>query len=254
MTDTINISGLQMLVTHDVAQNEGRILGAIELAANDGSDFLLTPEGSLSGYHADFDRIEVADSVERVVAAARNARVGLALGTCYKEIEDGDEYCYNQVRLYSPEGTYLGFHAKILRCSSLGHPGTGEMTDYVEGTLRIFDWRGCRFGALICNDMWATPGCTVMPNPYLAWRLKQMGAQVILHAIHSGHDQHFRPYHEANVALWASTLAVHIVEVNAINETDQPTNAAGGVVGPDGNRIVAAPDIGEQYFACAIPY
>jgi predicted amidohydrolase len=45
-------------------------------------------------------------------------------------------------------------------------PGTGEMVEYGEGTLWTFDWNGYRFGILICNDLWATPGYT-MPNPYL---------------------------------------------------------------------------------------
>ena len=241
-----------MLVSRDVAQNEKRILQAVELAAAQGSDFLLTPEGSLSGYYAGFDSQEVASAVERVADRAREATVGLALGTCYKQFEEGVEYCYNQVRVYAPEGNYLGSYAKILRCSSLSHPGTGEMTEYVEGRLRTFDWNGVRISALICNDLWATPGYTVMPNPYLPWKLKQLGAQVLFHAIYSGHHQRNRAFHESSVDLWAYALKMPIVEVNALEYSDKPINASSGLVGPDGTRDLVVPDVGEQFFTCEI--
>jgi predicted amidohydrolase len=253
MGDTVRVSGIQMLVTHDVAKNETRIMQAIERAASDRADFLLTPEGSLSGYYAGFRREEVAEAVTRLAAAAKAVGIGLALGTCYKETENGGEYCYNQVRIYSPEGEYLGYHAKILRCSSLHHPGTGEMKDYVEGKLGTFEWRGIRFGALICNDLWATPRWTTMPNPYLPWKLWQMGARVILHAIHSGRDQRHRAFHESSSELWARALALPIVQVNAAPADGGAVNAPSGVIGTEGQRYLSVPDVGEQYFTCDLP-
>lgn len=243
------VSGLQMTVTEDVPANERTIRRYLRRAADDCASFLVTPEGSLSGYYAGFDRAEVADAVERVAAEASALGVGLALGTCFKQVDGGWEYCYNQVRLYAPDGQYLGAHDKILRCSPLGHPGTGEMRDYVEGTLRAFDWNSLRLGALICNDLWATPGYTTTPNPYLPWRLAQLGAQVILHPISSGGDQAYRGFHEASVELWARTLGVPIVEVNAAPADGQPVNARSGLVGADGSRLVEVPDVGEQYFS-----
>lgn len=248
MGSTLRISGIQMLVTGDVRSNEAKVMEGIAAAAADRSHFLLTPEGSVSGYYAGFDRAEVAEAVERLRAAARAAGVGLALGTCYKETEDEAEHCYNQIRCYAPQGDFLGFHAKILRCSRLEHPGTGEMKDYVEGTLRTFEWQGVRFGALICNDLWATPGWTTMPNPYLPWQLKRMGAQIIFHAINSGEDQRHRPFHESSSMLWARRLEIPIAQVNAAKE-EGAVNAPSGLIGPDGERLVNVPDVGEQYFA-----
>ena len=248
MARRLRVAGLQMTVTKDVGANERAILRALRRASGDAADFLVTPEGSLSGYYSGFDREEVAEAVERLAAQARSLRVGLALGTCYKQVEDDREFCYNQVRIYAPEGQYLGAHDKILRCSPLGHPGTGEMRDYAEGTLRAFDWNGLRIGALICNDLWATPGFTTTPNPYLPWRLAQLGAEVILHPINSGGKQVYRRFHEASVELWAHTLGVPIVEVNAAPAGGEPVNARSGIVGSDGSRLVSAPDVGEQYF------
>ncbi len=250
---TLTIAALQMLVTLDVAENERSILAGLERAAHDEASFLLTPEGSLSGYHSDFDGEAVAAAVERVAAFAKEVGVGLALGTCYQERDGAAEVCYNQVRVYTPEGEYLGYHAKILRCSSLDHPGTGEMQQFAEGTLRTFDWRGLRFGALICNDLWATPGFTTMPNPYLAWRLKQMGAQFILHAINSGRDIRNRPFLESCASMWARAVQLPLVQVNAAPADGEPLNAPSGVIAPDGTRYLSVPDRGEEYFVCQLP-
>ncbi len=243
----LRIAGAQSIVINDVAANEERLLRAVQQAAEDKADFLLTPEGSLSGYRPTFDRVEVAEATERVAEEARKAGVGLALGTCYKELENDAEHCYNQVRIYTPEGEYLGYHAKILRCSQLDHPGTGEMMSYVEGALRTFEYRGIRFGALICNDLWATPGYTTMPNPYLPWQLKRLGAEVIFHAVNSGTGQRARPFHESSVALWCLKLGIHIVAVNA-GSSEKPINARSGVMGPDGEWLTMARDVGEAQF------
>lgn len=251
----LHIAGLQMPVTPDVSENEARIAAGIRRAAADGASYLLTPEASLSGYHPRFDQPEVEAATERLAEEAKELGVGLALGTCYKEREEEGEYCYNQVRLYAPDGHYLGFHAKILRCSSLCHPGTGEMQDYVEGVLRTYEWSGFRFGVLICNDLWAAPGYTTVPNSYLPWKLKQMGAEFVLHAIHSGGGQRLRPFHESSTELWARALGLPIVQVNAAPTDGEPVNAPSGAVDADGVRYVRAGDCGEQYFICdvAIP-
>jgi predicted amidohydrolase len=250
---TLTISGLQMVVSSDVSANEKRILDGIKKAAEAGADFLATPEGSLSGYTPNFDRLQVAGAVERVAAAAKEHKVGLLLGTCYKELTDGNEQCYNQVRVYTPQGEYLGYHAKILRCSKLDSPGSGEMTDYAQSPLRTFEWNGIRFGILICNDFWASPGHTTIPNPYLPWQLKQMGAQLIFHPINSGTDQKYRPFHESSVNLWAEKLGIYIVEVNAAGKNkNEKVNASSGLVGPQGQRETIVPDVGEQFFTCKI--
>ena len=202
----IIISGLQMNVSNDIDLNQKQIVEGIKKAASEGADFLVTPEGSLSGYTSNFDQEKLAVALKAVTAEASRMKVGLMLGTCYKEDDKGKEFCYNQVRVYAPDGEFLGEYSKILRCSILDMPGTGEMVDYVEGELRTFDWKGTRFGILICNDLWATPGYTTMPNPYLVWKLKQMGAQFIVHCINSGTAQKYRPFHESSAELWALSV------------------------------------------------
>jgi len=240
----IKIAGLQMIVTRDIDYNERRILEGIKEAAKSKVDFLVTPEGSLSGIIPLFEREVLDRALERVVAAAREARVGLALGTLFKEKKGDREFCYNQIRFYAPEGDFLGAHSKILL-------GTSAMRSQVQGQLRTFTWRGICFGALICNDLWATPGTTI-PNPYLPWKLKQMGAQVIFHVIASGWDQQLRNFQESSVELWAKNLQIPVVEVNTACPWGDPVNASSGVVGPDGTRLLRSNDEGEQFFVYTI--
>jgi len=245
------ISGLQMTVSNDIESNMKLIEEGIIKAAGEGAGFLVTPEGSLSGYTSNFDQDKLADALEKVKAKASGLKVGLMLGTCYREKVKGKEFCYNQVRVYAPDGSYLGAYSKILRCSSLDIPGSGEMVDYMEGELRTFDWNGSRFGILICNDLWATPGYTTIPNPYLAWKLKQMGAQFLVHCINSGSTQRYRPFHESSAELWALSLKLPILEVNAV-APDARVNAQSGLIDATGERSNRVPDSGVQFFTVKI--
>src|SRR4030065_1974015 len=92
MARQLRIAGLQMLVSQDVSENEVRISAGLLQAAQDEADWLLTPEGSLSGYTAHFDRSEVESATARLAAQAKDLPGGLALGAGYKEREtDGGE-------------------------------------------------------------------------------------------------------------------------------------------------------------------
>jgi predicted amidohydrolase len=249
-TTEIRLAGLQMLVGSDINKNKDQILQGITYAAREGATFLVTPEGSLSGYTSDFNQEELSRALEEVKSAAQKMNIGLMLGTCFKEIKNEKEYCFNQVQVYTPEGQSLGAYSKILRCSELDVPGTGEMAEYAEGTLRTFRWEGCCFGILICNDLWATPGYTTMPNPYLPWKLYQMGAQFIVHCINSGTAQKYRPFHESSAELWALSLHIPIMEVNAAQK--EMINAQSGLINAQGMRILRVPDTGTQFFTVTL--
>jgi predicted amidohydrolase len=244
---SIRFAGLQMNTTSDIGKNKDQIINGLKKAAAVKADFLVTPEGSLSGYTSKFNQEEVDRALPEILQLAKDLKVGLFLGTCYKEKIKEVSYCYNQVRVYSPSGDFLGAYSKILRCSPLDYPGTGEMTDYVEGDLKVFDWNGIKIGTLICNDLWATPGYTTMSNPYLAWKLKQMGAQMIVHCINSGSDQRYRKFHEASAELWAMSLHIPILEVNTA-QGDTMINAGSGLIDAEGKRSIIVPDTGEQFF------
>ena len=248
---TLKIAGLQMNVTGSIHKNKITIINSIEKAAKSGAKFLVTPEGSLSGYHTEFIQEELADALQQVTAEAKKHQIGILLGTCYKEINKTKEVCYNQVRFYTPKGDYLGAQSKYLLCSPVDFPASGEMLDYIQGYPQVFEWNGIKFGILICNDLWATPGYTTISNPYLPLKLKQLGAEIIIHAINSGTNQRYKKFHEASVELWAYSLQIPIMEVNAAKGSKK-INAVSGYVNILGERTVIVPDKGEQLFYCSV--
>jgi predicted amidohydrolase len=250
---TLRIAGYQIPVGREVDENAERICGAIEQAAEAGVDILLTPEGSLSDYRPDFDANQVESALERVTAEARRRGVGLALGTCFEE-SNGKRY--NQLRFYRADGEYLGFHAKILLCKSLSNPsGVGEADQYATVPLRVFHWsRDIDVAGLICNDLWANPGCTPQPDPHLTIQLAGMGARIVLHAVNGASRREdewsdlARQFHETNLRKRAKASKLWVVTVDNCDPIDSPCSSPGGVIAPDGSWAFRSESKGEQLF------
>ena len=57
MSNTVRFAGAQIPVTQNLEKNEASIIKAIDWAAENNCDWLLTPEGSLSGYFPNFDLV-----------------------------------------------------------------------------------------------------------------------------------------------------------------------------------------------------
>ena len=254
MKGRLRIAGAQIPVTRDVASNVAGINRAMEFAAAESADVLLTPEGSLSGYTHEFDRDAVAAALEDVTDEARDAGLGLALGACF--VED-DGRCYNQIRFYAPDGTYLGSHTKTLRCGTLDDPPKGEINHYEMTPLRTFQLNGITVGGLICNDLWAYPMCTAMDDPHLTQQLARQGARIVLHAVNGGRSaQQFTKvswrYHEANLRVRAKAGRLWIVTVDNCYPMTLPCSAPCGVIDPNGNWVLRTAPVGEQLFAHTI--
>jgi predicted amidohydrolase len=247
----LRVAGIQMPVTNDISENVKNICTAIKHAAEENADILLTPEGAVSGYRHDFERESVKKAVEFIASYAQLSRVGLALGTCY--VEDND-YCYNQIRFYTPDGDYLGFHAKILRCGTLTDPPVGEINNYHLADLRTFRWLpDLKVGGLICNDLWANPECTPVADTHLSQQLARMGARVIFHAVNGGRNgsewsQVAWRYHEANLKMRARAGEIWIVTVDSSTPLHLPCSAPGGVISPQGNWVCRTEPQGSQFF------
>jgi predicted amidohydrolase len=151
----LRVAGAQIPVGRDVAANAAAIKRAIEYAAREKADVLVTPEGSLSGYTPTFDQEATARALEEVIDKAREAKVALALGTCFQE-KDGQRY--DEVRFYAKDGAFLGFHAKILLCRRVSNPRSkGEIDYFKTKPLETFRLEGVTVGGLVCNDLWANP-------------------------------------------------------------------------------------------------
>jgi len=250
----IRVAGAQIAVTLDVAQNISTLCRAVEYAAAERADILLTPEGSLSGYTPAFDRAAVELGLQQVTACARESGVGLALGTCFVE---ADGVCYNQIRFYRPDGTYLGFHSKTLTCGTWAEPPQGEINDYGVAPLRVFDYGGLCIGGLICNDLWANPECTPVPDPHLSQQLVHLGARVLFHAVNGGRDggawsRVAWQYHEANLRMRAHAGRVWVVTVDNCHPPEIPCSAPSGIVAPDGDWVCQTVPQGEACFVHTI--
>jgi len=250
----IRVAGAQIPVTLDVAQNVSVLRRAIAYATAERADILLTPEGSLSGYTPAFDRAAVEQGLQHVTACARESGVGLALGTCFAE---ADGVRYNQIRFYRSDGTYLGFHSKTLTCGTWAVPPQGEINDYGIAPLRTFDYDGIRLGGLICNDLWANPECTPVPDPHLSQQLVRLGARILLHAVNGGRDgspwsQVAWQYHDANLRMRARSGRVWVVTVDSCYPPGIPCSAPSGVVAPNGDWVCQAPPQGNAFFVHTI--
>jgi predicted amidohydrolase len=251
----LRISGAQLPVTTDIEANLQALFRAIDYATSENADILLTPEGSLSGYTPHFDQARVREALTEVTHYATERSVGLALGTCFVE---EDNLCYNQIRFYTGTGEFLGFHSKTLRCGTMTEPTQGEINDYAVRPLQTYVWQNATLGALICNDLWANPGCTPMPDPHLTHQLATLGAQVVFHAVNGGRSDsplskvHWS-FHESNLRLRALASRLWIVTVDNCYPVDLPCSAPSGVLNPQGDWVVQAPPQGEQYFTYAIP-
>ena len=243
----MKITLAQIPVSLDINQNLSVIRDALDTARRDGSDILLTPEGSLSGYTPDFDGAALDAALDALTAEAAAAGVGLALGTCKFE---GDGKCYNELRFYEKDGAYLGCHTKTLLCANMNDPTQGEISSYGIMPLRVFKFQGVTVGGLICNDMWANPGCTPMPDPHLTYLLARMGAKIIFHAVNGGRGASefsqglVKDFHECHILMKAKAQKVYIATVDNAYPLDIGVSSRGGLAGPDAKWAFTLPDTG----------
>lgn len=257
----LRVAGAQLHVTTNVEANVAAISRAIEFAAREKADVLVTPEGSLSGYTPEFDAKATQRALETVLARAKSAGIALVLGTCF-ESDDGRRY--NAQRFYERDGTFAGFHAKILLCRRMSDPeGKGEVDGFQTRALRTFNFSGLTVGGLVCNDYWANPEWTPMDDPHLAQRLGQMGARVIFVSANTrsktGDELELgREYHMSNIRMRARGAKTWVVVVNAgdaVGYKGEPTDvgprllpAPSGIVDPNGTWRVLVPSAEEQSF------
>ncbi|MHA1681077.1 MAG: carbon-nitrogen hydrolase family protein [Promethearchaeota archaeon] len=242
---TLNVSIAQIPVIGDVECNFEAISFGLDEAISSGADILLTPEGALSGYFPHVDQEQVEHFLGKLLDRAADNHVGLALGTIYRESADRNEY--NQIRFYDKNGKFLGFHSKILKT-------TGEREDYAHSELKIFDFHGIPIGGLICNDLWANPGCTDTPDPHLTRQLAGMGAKIIFHAVNGGRSADpfmavIRAFHESNLRLRAQAANLWIATVDNCFPFNIDCSAPSGIINPRGNWEIRTPWRGDHVVA-----
>jgi len=137
-------------------------------------------------------------------------------------------------------------------------PPRGELNCFASAPLRTFAFNGVRIGGLLCNDLWANPDCTPMPDLHLTQQLARMGARIVFHGVNGGrNDSAFSRvtvfhYHQSNLQMRARAGKLWIVTVDNAHPVDQPTSAPGGVIAPDGSWALKARPAGEEVFVYTI--
>ena len=251
MARKLVLAGAQMSARDSVPGAARAVASFVERAAARGATHLVTPEMILTGYHASFSQAERDRAVEEVVRpAARRARLTLMLGAGTFVSPSGRRLRkpLNQVLVIGPDGDIVGAHSKTIPTGSdLKWSTRGRPSD-----LKVFRSGGLVFGCLICNDFWATPRYTALPDLNLPVRLARMGARVIFHSIASGFDRAYLDFHTRRLEERAIRGRVWVAGANAVNNPGKPVNAPSGVVDPGGRWRIRAPGRGERLYALKV--
>ena len=241
MKPTYRIHGVQMNVDHSIEANAPKVMHYIKEAAAAEADFVLFPEMVLTGYHGEFSQSARDDAMVMIQSQCANLGICALVGAGDKR----DGGTFNSVFVIDDEGAIIGYHDKIMATD-------GDRKWCTPGEeLRTFEHRGLRFGCLICNDLWVTPGCGPYADPRLTYQLGQKGAQVVFHSINSGSSAIHIPYHESNLALRARESSFHIATANAARG-EEPVNCRSGIVQPDGTWLTEVDRVGEQTYMADI--
>jgi predicted amidohydrolase len=207
--------------------------------------FLVTPEMILTGYHGRFDQAARDRLIDEVIrpACARH-RVTLILGAGSYRSATGHRSSLPRIQatVIGSDGTFVGAHDKVL-------PTAGDLKWCAGGAaraMRVFRSQGLTFGVTICNDFWATPVHTSLPDLNVPLLLARRKARVIFHAIASGTDAAYLDFHTHRMEERAIRARVWVVSANCVRDRRTPCNAPSGIVDPSGTWRAQAPLIGEH--------
>jgi len=133
----------------------------------------------------------------------------------------------------------------------------GEVNDFYTTPLRTFEFNGIIIGGLICNDLWANPACTTLPDTHLTQQLSNMGARIIFHAVNGGRSDSelsniFWDYHSTNLRVRAMAGAVWIVTADNSYPLNLRSSSPSGVINPEGKWVCETEAKGVQYFSYTI--
>jgi predicted amidohydrolase len=239
------VAAAQMVQRRDMAEAARAVATMVARAGRLGARFLVTPEMILTGYHGGFDQATRDRLIEQVIrpACARH-RVALILGAGSYRSAAGRRSArpFIQATVIDASGNIIGAHDKVI-------PTAGDLKWCARGAargLRVFRSEGLPFGVTICNDFWATPLYTTLPDLNLPSLLARKKARVIFHVIASGTDRAYLDFHTRRMEERAIRAGVWVVSANCARDRRTPCNAPTGIVDPAGTWRVSAPLAGEH--------
>jgi predicted amidohydrolase len=257
------IAGAQIPVTKDIYTNVKHIKTAIDWANKNKVDFLLTPEGSLSGYMNSYEELERMPLIEQeieIVKYAAQKGVGLVLGTEYiKNIPTG-KVKVSQVRYYNDSARLIDAYDKQMVIPA-EYAYAGNSPEYAiildgYGQHGAYNFKA---GTFICNDVWGQlNGKQIIITDLMFYKEQQ--ADIIFHASNGfrgsevGDEYNNIKLKEyADINLWMhSRFDIPIVTVDNCYKNngdfyDGPTSSTSGII-LNGEWLVKAADSGTDYF------
>lgn len=259
MKDYIRLGGAQIPCTKDIDQNVKTLKDALTWASENNVDYLVTPEGSLSGYTLTFaeDLQKLKDALRQIENFAAEKKVGLFLGTLWVEDYDGNHVRRNQIRFYDKEGVLRGVTNKIILTDHDTDIGImeGQSPNYMvikEGDDFI------PVGGFICNDLYGREGFPNLPNIAFI-----NGVSLFVHSTNAerGKDQLYdsvtNDWHNAHLRIVSYLAGVPLITVDNSclmdgEEWNGPTSSPSGVV-IAGDWKVQAARVGHHYFYHDLP-
>lgn len=257
------LAGAQIPVRKTVTENLITLKAAIDWAAENKVDFLVTPEASLSGYVKDFDTSQdLVGALTEIEKYTAYKGVGLCLGTLWTEDEGTKKVKRNQIRYYDKQGQLAGITNKTLLAPEdyeIGiEPNTRPNGIYLplmhdDGTETEITSAG-----FICKDLY---GRANYPNlPSMAREAKVMlgiHSTNAMRNVGECYDPVMYDWHKANLQIVSYLAGGPIITVdNSImlngDEYDGPTSSPSGIL-IGGKWVVQAPSTGTQYFYYDLP-
>jgi hypothetical protein len=259
----VRIGGAQIPVTNDIYKNVAIIKTAVDWAHENKVDFLLTPEGSLSGYLNSYEELEQKDiplHIQDLTKYSAGKGVGLILGTEYiKDIPSGKVKC-SQVRYHDDATMLIGEYDKQMPIpAENAYPGESPKKPiHIEG----FGQKG-RYdftaGTFICNDMWGQMSGKQINIPDMLF-YNHHDTDIIFHASNgfrgpeAGDEECNKKLKEyADIHVWMSSRwGIPIVTVDNCYKNDGtpydgPTSSTSGII-QNGEWLVKAAECGTDYF------
>ena len=218
------------------------------------SDWILTPEGSLSGYclnqtHEQKNK-EYNEALSKLEKYLLDNKRNLLLGTGHIE---PDGLPYNQIRVYR-QGVCVGVYNKQLLTNDVD--AMGEYYFYAPGNtcgyFYLDSTNTFKASALICNDVWAFPQVSPKGNPYFYREISQHGARIVFVSVNcctDKHDELVYNYHESHLRLLSKQFNVHTVVSSACTDmrgeaTEEKIQCPSGIIDSQGEWIRKCKDVG----------
>jgi len=254
----LTATALQIPVFREVKENFECL--SDQLMIHKDSDWIVTPEGALSGYCQAPNFQSTPQDIEQFntyLGVLENMiykeQISVALGTSYLEKEDS--LPYNQVRIYK-KGKFVTAYSKQMLTHA--EDDAGEMRFFAPGrgmkyfTLDQYDQ--VKASALICNDVWAFPPVSQHGNPYYYKTAHDQGCRVMFVSANCSIDYKdpiVYSYHESTLQIMSRSYNMYTVvsgsSLSMSGEEVQHTQVPTGIIAPSGQWVLRANKVGLQH-------